>query len=69
MPEPTEKKLIPSIKSIVPNKNSTRTPASSDTQVTDKTSTMIAIGKTDVSDSFIDAKICAIICAPIKLVL
>lgn len=42
---------------IVPNKNSTKTPASSDTRVTERTKTIIAIGKTEESNSFIDVKI------------
>ncbi len=58
--EPTVKKLIPGINKIVQNKNNTSTPASSDTQETERIRTIIVIGKTDESDSFIDAKICAI---------
>jgi hypothetical protein len=60
IPEPTVKKLIPKISSIVPNRNRTRTPACSVTQVTERIKTISAIGKTDVSDSLIDARICAI---------
>ena len=49
----------------MPNKNSTKTPASNDTQVTDSIKTIIAIGKTDESDSFVDEKICVIYNTPI----
>ncbi len=45
---------------IVPNKNSTKTPASSDTQVTESINTISAIDKTEDSNSFKDAKIFAI---------
>lgn len=69
IPEPTVKKLIPSTKRIVPNKNKTRIPAARDTQVTERIRTIIAIGKTETSDSLIDAKMCAIYkCSYIKVV-
>ena len=52
IPEPIVKKLIPNIRSNVPNKNRTRTPAFIGAKLTLKISTIAAIGKTEKTDSF-----------------
>ena len=58
IPEPIVKKLIPKIRSKVPNKNRTRTPAFIGDKLTLKMSTIAAIGKTENADSFRDFKRC-----------
>ncbi len=57
IPEPTVKKLIQRISRTIPNKNKTRTPASSVTKVTERIRTISAIGNTELRDSLIDEKI------------
>lgn len=69
IPEPIVKKLIPIISIIVPNKNKTSTPASRDTQVTERIRTITAIGKTEVKDSFAEQKYVSCYNTPIVILL
>ena len=58
IPEPIVKKLMPNIRSNVPNKNKTKTPALIGAKLTLKISTITAIGKTEKADSFREFKRC-----------
>lgn len=68
IPEPIVKKLIPKIKSNIPNKNNTKTPALIGARLTLKMRTIAAIGKTENTDSFNEFKRCFKVLPPYAFV-